>query len=533
VPGRSPSYYLPMPTSPSTPGAEAPERPSFASRIVYPVAGLLLALHLVTDLVAPYGIHRDEFLYFAMGRHLRLWHMDFPPFIAIASEIQRFIFGDSPIGLRIVPTLASSLVVIVAALLARELGGGRFAQLFAAVAVLGSVFFQRAGFFFMPVVLDALWWTLGFLVLARLCRTGVSEKRWWVWLGLVGGIGLLTKFSILFFGFGVLIALLATSWRRTLLTPWPYVTLGIALALGSPSWMGQINLHWPLVAQMQNLRDTQLSHVSVLGFVITQVQFGPAVLVGVWGTVVFLVARPLRPFRLVAWTCVAIWVTLIVLHGKAYYVGGTYPLLFAAGGRALEALRGAAWRSALRWGLAGLVAAYGVFALPYGVPILTPRAMMRFMAALGPLGAQYDNQGNPLPLPQDYADMRGWQERAAAVAQAYNALPPLERARAVVIANNYGEAGAMEFYGPRYGLPPVVSAAGSYYFWGPGPLPGRVAVTIGESAEGLHRLFDSVEAGPHLTDSLTVREERDLTIYVCRGIKRTLQEIWPEEAGRQ
>jgi hypothetical protein len=511
----------------------APEKPRFASREVYAIAGAMLALHLVVNLVTPYGIQRDEFLYFAMGRHLRLWHMDFPPFIAILSEAQRFIFGDALVALRVVPAVASSLIAILAASLARELGGGRFAQGFAALAVLGSVFFQRAGNLFQPVILDALWWTLGFYVLARLCRAAETERRWWIWLGIVGGIGLLTKFSILFFGFGVLLGLAATSHRRALLTRWPYLTLGIALLLGSPSIVGQITLGWPLVGQMQDLRQSQLEHVSVAGFLFAQLLFGPAMVAGAWGVVALLVAKSLRPFRLVGWTCAAIWVTLIALHGKAYYVGGTYPLLFAAGAVPLERLRGAAWRSVLRWGVLGLTAAYGLLILPYGVPILAPPAMMRYMAALGPTGAQRDNQGHPLPLPQDYADMLDWEQRAAAVATAYRTLPPLERAQAVIIGNNYGEAGALDFYGPRYGLPPVVSAAGSYYFFGPGKLPGRVAVTLGESEQGLHRLFDSVEAGPHLTDSLTVREERDLTVYVCRGIKRTLQEIWPGEAGRQ
>jgi len=520
----------------ATPAPEAAstiERPPFAGRLVWPAAALMLALHLVTNLVTPYGIHRDEFLYFAMGQHLRLWHMDFPPFIAIASEIQRFIFGDSLVGLRIVPAVASTLTVVLAALLARELGGGRFAQGFATLAVLATVFFQRAGNLFQPVILDVLWWTLGFYVLARLCRAEQPEKRWWIWLGLVGGISLLTKFSILFFGFGVLLGLLATPHRRALLTPWPWLTLALALVIGSPSVVGQITLGWPLVGQMRDLRQSQLEHVSVAGFLLTQVQFGPAIVVGAWGVAALVARRSLRRFALVGWTCVAIWLTLIVLHGKAYYVAGTYPLLFAAGAVQLERLRGAPWRSALRWGVAGLVAAYGLLILPFGVPILAPPAMMRYMAALGKAAEQRDNQGHPLPLPQDYADMLGWEERAAAVAQAYRTLPPLERARAVLIGNNYGEAGALEFYGPRYGLPPVVSAAGSFYFFGPGKLPGQVAVTLGEGEAGLHRLFDSVEAGPHLVNPITVREERDLTVYVCRGIKRTLQEIWPKEAGRQ
>jgi 4-amino-4-deoxy-L-arabinose transferase-like glycosyltransferase len=518
----------------ATPGpASAPERQPFASRLVYLVAAAMLGLHLVTNLVTPYGIHRDEFLYFAMGRHLRLWHMDFPPFIAVLSEIQRFILGDSLVALRFVPAVASTLIVVLAALLAREFGGGRFAQGFAALAALGSVFFQRAGNLFQPVILDALWWTLGFYVLARLCREEGRRTRWWILLGLVGGIGLLTKFSILFFGFGVLLALLATPYRRALLTKWPWVTLAIALAIGSPSWIGQINLGWPLVAQMQDLQQSQLAHVSVAGFLMMQLLFGPAMIAGAWGVAALLRSPRLRAFRLVGWTCVAIWLTLIVLHGKPYYVGGTYPLLFAAGAVPLEWLRGTRLRSSLRWAVGGVTALYGLVVLPLGVPILAPNAMMRYTRALGPEAAQRDNQGNLLPLPQDYADMLGWEDRVAAVAQAYRALSPLERARAVIIGNNYGEAGALEFYGPRYGLPPVVSAAGSFYFFGPGKLPGRVAVTLGEGEAGLRRLFDSVEAGPHLTNPLTVREERDLTVYICRGIKRTLQEIWPEEAGRQ
>ena len=511
----------------------APARPPFASRVVLGIGALVLALHLVTNLVTPYGIHRDEFLYFAMGRHLRLWHMDFPPFIAIASEVQRFVFGDSLVALRLIPAVTSTLIVVLAALLARELGGGKFAQGFAGLAVLGAVFFQRAGNLFQPVILDALWWTLGFYLLARLCREEGSRTRWWIRLGLLGGIGLLTKFSILFFGFGVLLGLLATPERRALRTRWPWVTLVLALAIGSPSWIGQINLGWPLIAQMQDLRESQLSHVSVIGFFLTQLQFGPAMVIGAWGVAAVLLRRELRPLRLVGWTCVAIWLTLVVLHGKPYYVGGSYPLLFAAGATELERLRGTPVRATARWGLVGLTAAYGLLVLPLGVPILAPAPMMRYLAALGPAAAQRDNQGHPLPLPQDYADMLGWKERVAAVAQAYRTLTPLERARAVVIGNNYGEAGALEFYGPRDSLPPVVSAAGSFYFFGPGKLPGMVAVTLGEGEAGLHRLYDSVEAGPHLVNPLTVREERDLTVYICRGIKRTLQEIWPHEAGRQ
>ncbi len=517
----------------TAPGPLPDDRPPPARRLVAWLAAATFLLHVITNLVTPYGIHRDEFLYFAMGRHLRLWHMDFPPAIAILSELQRFLFGDSLVALRLVPALASAAIVVLAAAIARQLGGGRLAQGFASLAVLACVFFQRAGGFFMPVILDVLWWTVGFYALARLARGDAPASRWWLLLGVAGGIGLLTKFSILFFGFGVLVALLLTPHRRALATRWPWLTLLIAVALGSPSVVGQIALGFPIAGQMQDLRSEQLSHVSVAGFFLTQLMFGPALVVGACGVAALLVSRRLRPFRLLGWTVAVVWAVIVVAHGKPYYVGATYPVMFAAGGAVLERLRAPRAGPALRWAAAGLTALYGVAVLPLGFPIMRPAPLRRYIRAIGAVEALRDNRGRLQPLPQDYADMRGWEERARAVAAAYRTLKPLERAQAIVIGNNYGEAGALEFYGPRLGLPPVVSAAGSFYWFGPGTRPGNVAVTLGEGEAGLHRLYDSVEAGPHLTDSLTVVEERNLTVYVCRGIKRPLQQIWPREAGRQ
>ncbi|HTT68254.1 MAG TPA: glycosyltransferase family 39 protein [Gemmatimonadales bacterium] len=519
-------------SAPDPTRSAAPERAPFAARTVLALAGATLLLHLVTNLVTGYGIHRDEFLYFAMGDHLRLFRMDFPPGIAVLSAASRFLLGDSLVALRLAPALAATAIVVLAALLARELGGGRWAQGFAALAVAGSVFFQRAGNLFQPVILDALWWTAGCYALARLCRAEGPAGPWWGLLALAGGIGLFTKFSILFFGFGVLVALLATPWRRTLLTRWPWLVLLVALALGSPSIVGQIALGWPLAGQMRTLQHDQLAHVSVAGFFLVQLMFGPAMLVGACGLLALLLAPALRPFRLVGWTCLSVWVVLIALHGKAYYVGATYPVLFAAGAAALERLRSPRLGAHLRGWAAGLTAAYGVLVLPLGVPLLPPAAMERYVHTIGATEALRDNQGQYLRLPQDYADMLGWQDRVRALATAYVALPPLERAQAVIIANNFGEAGAAEFYGPKIGLPPVVCAQGSYWFFGPGTRPGVVAITIGEGREGLRRLYDSVEVAGRLTNPLTVREEQVLTVYVARRPRETLQEVWTRVAGR-
>jgi len=510
----------------------APPLPPFSTRPVAALAAAAFLLHLVTNLVTPYGFHRDEFLYFAMGDHLRLWHMDFPPGIALVSVVSRFVLGDSLVALRVVPALAAAALVLLAALLAQGMGGGRFAQCFAALAVLSSVFFQRAGNLFQPVILDALWWTVACYALVRLCRGDAPARRWWLVLALAGGFGLLTKFSILFLGFGVLMGLLATPWRRALLTRWPWLVLLIALALGSPSLVGQINLGWPLVAQMRALQAGQLAHVSVAGFLLTQLMFGPAMLAGAWGVAVLLGSPALRPFRLLGWTVLWVWVLLVALHGKAYYVGATYPLLFAAGGVALERLRGPRHGAILRGAAAWATALYGVLVLPIGVPVVPPAALERYVHAIGAVEALRDNQGVLGRLPQDYADMLGWEDRANAVAAAYRALQPLDRAKTVVIADNWGEAGALEFYGARLGLPPVVCTQGSFYDFGPGIRPGDIGIVIGESRESLSRFYDSLVVAGRIVNPLTVREERDLTVYVGREPRSTLQAIWPGEAGR-
>ena len=158
--------------------------------------------------------------------------------------------------------------------------------------------------------------------------------------------------------------------------------------------------------------------------------------------------------------------------------------------------------------------------------------MAGYARAIGVEAAVRTNTGETGELPQDYADMLGWEEQVAAVARVYHALPPERRARAVIVAGNYGEAGALDYYGPRYGLPPVVSPAGSYWFFGPGALPGEVVVTIGVPEADLRRYFDSVQTAATVTHRWAVAEERSLSVNVGTGARTTLQRLWPSLAGR-
>ncbi|HEY2895710.1 MAG TPA: glycosyltransferase family 39 protein [Gemmatimonadaceae bacterium] len=499
------------------------------------------ALHMLVNRFSPYGFQRDEFLYMAMGRHLRLWRMDFPPFIAMLSEAERFLFGDSMIAIRIAPALAAALLVLMAGLIARALGGRTFAQLFAAVAVVASPLFLRTGDLFQPVVLDQLWWTLALYALVKLGANAPSDDtlsrapRWWIVLGAACGLGLLTKFSLLFFGAALVVAIVISPQRRVILTPWPWLAAVIAFVIGSPSIVGQVALGYPVVSQMQTLQHSQLMHVSAWSFVAGQFYLGAAAVLAFAGALYLVFAEQMRAYRAVGWACIGAFVLLLVLHGKSYYIGPIYPTLFAAGAVAFERwTQRAAFRAAtlVRALAAVVLVAYGALGAPLELPVFSKETTATFASRSRISGATRTNMGVALKLPQDYADMLGWPELAQAVAHVYDSLPPEKRAQVVLIGENYGEAGVLEYFGPRLGLPRVVSAAGSYWFFGPGEKPGIVAVSLGVTKEDLEKFFGTVTPAGRVINTWGVPEESDVSIYVAENPRATLQAIWPSLAGR-
>src|SRR3569623_325743 len=244
------------------------------------------------------------------------------------------------------PALAAralvALRVLLAGLIARELGRGTVAQLRAASAVVASPRFLRTGDLFQPVVFDQLWWTLALYALVKLGTSAPSDDalstapRGWIVLGRACGLGLLTKFSLLFFGAALVAAILISPQRRVILTPWPWLAAVIAFVIGSPSIVGQVVLGYPVVAQMKTLQHSQLEHVSAWSFVAGQFYLGAAALLALGGALYLVLAERMRPFRAVGWTCIFAFLLLLVLHGKSYYIGPIYPSLFAAGAVAFE-----------------------------------------------------------------------------------------------------------------------------------------------------------------------------------------------------
>jgi hypothetical protein len=263
-----------------------------------------------------------------------------------------------------------------------------------------------------------------------------------------------------------------------------------------------------------------------MDFMVGQVwMLGPAILLSAVGLAYLLAARSMRPYGEVSWACVTAFMALLVLHGKAHYIGPIYPLLFAAGAAALGTLPPLAARRANAVMLV-LIIAWGAIGLPFGLPVVPPPQMAKYAAAVGITGAVTTNQGKVLSLPQDYADMLGWEEQVEAVAQIYESLPPDKRGEAVLIARNYGEAGALDCYGPRHGLPRVLLPHNNL-LWPPPAKPADVVVSLGISTDDLCRFFRPVRLVAVYDDPWRVPEERNSPICVAETLYQSLDEAWP------
>ncbi|MEO7359609.1 MAG: glycosyltransferase family 39 protein [Gemmatimonadaceae bacterium] len=513
-------------------------------------------MHIVTNLITPYGFHRDEFLYLAMGEHLRLWQMDFPPFIALVGRASHALFGTSLAGIRLGPAFAHAGLVYAATLATSLFGGRRSAQMLAALSVALCPYFMRAGAMLQPVVFDQLWWTLA--LLAMTIRIKEDDRKHWLGIGVLLGLAALTKFSVAFIAAGFIVALVATPLRKDLTTKWPWIAVLIATVIGHPSITGQIFLNWPVFKQFDELKSSQLSHVSPISFVTDQLGVGPAFLLMLVGMIWLFAGRRRSAgaashnngtarsmgaeaqnkdtppdFRPVAFATATAFLILLLVRGKAYYIAPIYPILIAAGAAAIDefAVRISPKRpTKVLAVVAAIVALYGMIGLPFGLPLLAPNEMSTVSRELGQ--QQRTNQRELIPLPQDYADMLGWPELAAKTARVWNALPPADTANAILIGTNYGRAGALDLIGRELGLPPAISAAGSYWFFGPGIKTGDVAVVPANNAEDLAPFYAECTERARTTNPWGVAEEQSVRIYVCRGAKASIQQVWPSLSGR-
>src|ERR1700735_2984500 len=494
--------------------------------IAWVLAAVAVLLQMLTD--GRYGYFRDELYFIATSNHLAWGYVDFAPLAALILRVNRFLFGESLHALRLLPALAQGAQIVLTGLIARELGGKRFAVLLSGVCVLvAPVVLVMAGRYSMNVFEPLFWMGCIYFLLLAISR---NQPKLLVWSGVLLGLGLENKHSTAFFLFALVVGIVATSERGLLKSKWVWIAVGIAFLICLPNLIWQYQHDFPTWADLNNVRKTGKNTVlPPLNFLLQQIMMlNPAsALVWIAGLGYFLFHREGKRYRVLGVTYLAFLAVMMALHAKDYYVAPIYPMLFAAGGVYWEDL--IQRRAGMRWmrvTLPVLVVALGALAAPLVIPILPIAKVVPYMESLGiklPHTETHDSE----PLPQHFADEFGWPEMVAAVADVYNAMPPDERAKTGILAGNYGEAGAIDFFGARYGLPKSISAHQNYYYWGPRDYTGESLILLQWDLDDAQRYCQSVEKGPALDPYYGMDEER-YTILVCHGLKAPLASAWPK-----
>lgn len=494
--------------------------------IVLLLAGIKFLLHLAV--AGNYGLFVDELYFFACGEHLAWGYVDMPPLTAVQAWAARGLFGDSLYGLHVFPALAGALLVWLVGAITRGLGGGRYAQGLAALAALVAPGWLAVDAYLSmnsieQVLVAALFW-----IVIRIINT--NNPRGWVIFGVVAGIGLLNKDTIIVFGFAILLGLLLTPQRKLLFNRWLVIAGVIAFVMWLPNLIWMYQHHFPHLEQLANIRRNHRNvSLTPWAFIGQQVQLMhpfsfPLWLAGLWYLLFNKQNRSCYRFAGVAY--VVSLLALILSDGRVYYLFPMYSVLFAAGGVAIEYWANQQSWQWLRPVYPTLLVITGVLLMPLSLPLLSPETYINYSRALHLSPPQIENRQTS-ELPQLFADRFGWPEMAQVVANAYFKIPEPERSRTAIFGQDYGQAGAIDFYGAKLGLPKALSGHLSYWYWGPRNYTGEIVLVMGDNKKRMEELYEQVEEVGEVGHRYAMASQH-WKLYLCRHQRNwNLQEQWP------
>ncbi len=514
-----------QPVSPTTADPSensCPAQPIAWGLLLIPAIAQLL-LHLLTN--GRFGIFRDEYYYLACAARPAWGYVDQPPLSIWLLSVWKAVFGDSIHSIRVLPALCGSAMIILTGATAAQLGGGRWAQLLAGLAAaIGAAGMVICSFYSMNCY-DLLFWLGAYYLLISIARTG--DGKWWIWLGIVLGLGLFNKIGLFVFGLALLIGLLLTKHRQHFADRRLYLAGGIAAVFIVPYILWNAFHDWAALEFIENAKAGKIADFSPLEFLSENMLEANPVTLPLWvgGLAWLFLARRAKHFRLVALMFVATFVILIVQKSKPYYFAASFPVLMAAGGVAWEGWTNRRrWRW-VRWVFAANLLAGGAVMAPIAVPLLSPEDTVAYGQRMGIVPAAQE-VGHTSALPQYFSDRLGWENLAQVVSEVYQALPAEERDRCVVLGRNYGHAGSLEYWSRRYDLPSVYSTHNNYWLWGPPAGAGEVMIVIRGNREGLERLFEEVVEGGVAESPYAM--ESYMTIWICRRLQQPIEDIWED-----
>jgi hypothetical protein len=495
----------------TTPAAGASVRRFSSLAVPWPVlfvAGLMFAGLMA--LSGSYGFHGDEMYYIVAGQHPALGYVDQPSLTPLLSAASVALFGVSPTAIRLLPALDMAFVVILVALIARDLGGSRRAQILAAITAALSGYLG-AGHLDTTTEPDLLAWAIVLWLLVKLLAGG--DRRLWLAVGVVAGIALENKDTVLFLGAGLAVGLVLARRWDTLRSPWAWAAIGIALLTWAPNLAWQAMNGWPQLtmarAISQYAADNRAQIVPLLWLFTGPLLFP----VSAAGLLWVLRAKAAAPWRAIGVAALVALALVVISGGKAYYAIGTAPVFMAAGTILLD-----------RWMARGHFRLKAVGFTP--VAVLSGALIAYLTLPILPV-ATYATTSLPSAVP-DTANEVGWPQFVATVEGVVAALPADERAHAVILTDDYSEASPLVLLGT--GLPPVYSGHNSYWDWGPPAADRTVVVHVGDwrPADWSHYLV-GCHVVAHIDNGLGIDNgEQGKEVSVCTGLRASWTTLWPE-----
>jgi hypothetical protein len=488
-----------------------------------------LLFHLAVNLSGGYGFFRDELYYLACADHLSAGYVDQPPFSLLILKIATSVFGDSLFAVRLVPAILSSAGLFVTGLIVIRLGGGKVAQLIALVAWSTLINIAMHSYYSMNAI-DFLIWALVFLFVLRIIQD--ERKVDWILLGCILGIGLMNKIGVLFLGAGLFLGVVLTDQRKWLRTRWPYICAAIAFILFLPYVIWNLQHDLAHLEFIRNASGNKYAGLSAFDFLVGQLLYNNPVAVLVWvpGLFALLFYRSFKRYRALAYLYVGpLLIFLANGTSKAEYLAPAYTILWAAGAVFIE--RWTAKSVGRRWlpyTLAILIGLMSIVFLPMVSPILPVERFISYSETLNfkPSSSESKELGE---LPQFYADMFGWEQKARDVAKAFSTLSPEDRSKCAIFGNNYGRCGAIDYFGREYGLPKSIGTHNNYWIWGPRNYTGEVLIIMGGTLEDHQDDFAAVELAVVSDCDYCMPYEDKMNVFICRGLKENISEVWQSE----
>lgn len=488
--------------------------------VPYGAAILAALLHAVGN--PHYGFFRDELYFIVAGRHPALGYVDQPPLAPLLAALSQSL-GQSLFLLRLIPAICAGIAAYVTCLFAIELDGGVFGQVLAAIVVTLAPLLLANELRLSPDMLEIALWPLAALFVLRIVK-GASPKLWLA-VGATIGVAAWSKYSVAFFAVAMIAGVLLTPQRRILASRWFVAGCALAALIVLPNFLWQATHHFPMLEVLRNDRYEFI--ISGPPFIVQQILVMNPILSVVWIAGLVTLAR-LPQTRWLAYTYGVLIVSMMLLNAKNYYPVAIYPYLIAAGAVALEQ-----WtrdRRSVRYAIAAGALAVSIPAVPFVLPVLPLSSYIAYQNAVGhafhvDFGLA-DDKRTTVPI-QYYADMLGWPRMVATVASVYDSLPPAQRAKTAIFTSNFGEASAIDVYGPALHVPHAISGNNNFWLWGPHEYTGSTVIEVNGDPAKARRFFAHVRVAAVFSDPHAMAYENDAPVLICSGIREPLAQLWP------